>query len=302
MSKLPRIVSCTAVCLAALVPAARADCPDCVVVAVDLDPSRPGFQTTLAVPPGTTRIEGVAIWIYDPNETAVIRSIGYVGGVNRGISFGHVPDAGNVGIVSALTGATVAPVVAGHNAFLNNGVEVMFAGPEVQYFESGAAGVIPASPSAPVMRVDIELRSAVQGDTFRFHLGDMTATWLDAGDVFAGGAFSTSGVDTLDAGGDAVPDGTDSLFGVDSDVPVPSPPAPFQVDYIDSLAGGGAVITVTAAAVPALSTWALLAMTAAMLSAGAIVIPSRADRDGLWPTDLHHSVEDVAGDNRFSLL
>ena len=29
---------------------------------------------------------------------------------------------------------------------------------------------------------------------------------------------------------------------------------------------------------------------------------SRADGEGLWPTDLKHLVEDVAGDDRFSLL
>jgi len=276
MSRFTPVTTSIAFCIASLPAMAGAGCPDCVVVAVDLDASRPGIQTTMTVPPGTTRIEDVTVWISDPNGAAVIRSIGHVGGLNRGLSFGHVPDGANAGTVTALTGVTVDPVVAGHTAFLNGGFQPMFTGPEVQYFETGAPGAIPVNPTGPVMSIDIDLEGAVEGDVFSFHLGDMTAAWLESGDLFDGGAFSTTDEDSLDAGGDAVPDGTPSLLGIDSDVPVSSPPAPFLVDYIDGIGGSGATIVVAATAVPALSTWAMFVMTAALLAAGATLIRNRA--------------------------
>lgn len=121
-------------------------CPDCVIVAVDLDPNAPGFQTDITVEPGTQVIPRVTIWIYHPTATANLYDIGYVGGLNRGIAFGHTPDeALNTGEVVAVTATAVEPVIPGHTAFVNNGIEKMFAGAELQYFEYGSTpGVIPA--------------------------------------------------------------------------------------------------------------------------------------------------------------
>ncbi len=62
------------------------DCPDCVIVALDLDPIAPGYQTNIIVEPGVQTISGVTIWIYDPTKSANLYSVGYVGDLlNTGI-------------------------------------------------------------------------------------------------------------------------------------------------------------------------------------------------------------------------
>ncbi len=253
-------------------------CPGCVIVAVDLDPSRSGFQTDIQVGPGTEWVRGVTIWIYDPNGAANLYSIGYVGGLNRGLAFGHMPDdVQNVGQVVDVSATAVEPVIPGHTAFVNNGIEKLFIGPELQYFEYGSTpGVIDANPTTSVITLDIELSNAAHGDIFRFYLGDMTAVWLAQWPVDPGGAFSTQGLSSLDAGGDAKPDGTATAFGIDPDLPVPVPPAPFLVDYVDSPNGGGATIRVVDP-IPTVSEWSLIAMTVLVLGFG-VVILRRAQR------------------------
>ncbi len=244
------------------------DCASCVTVAVDLDPSTPGYQTTLFVEPGTTVIEDVAIWLFDPNGSAAIVGIGYIGGLNRGIAFGHVNNQANLGLVSGLTVTAVNSAAPGHaGAFVDGGTQPMFDGPEVQYFEAGGTpAVIPRNPPMPVLQLDIELSGAVDGDAFIFHLGDMTAAWLAGGQD--GGAFSTIDFGSLDAGGDACPDGTATLYGLDADPAAPAPPAPFCVDYVD---GGGATIVVSSD-IPALRTWGLIGLAAVLCIAGVLII------------------------------
>jgi hypothetical protein len=259
---------------------AAADCPGCVVVALDLDPNKPGFQTDLEVAPGTQWARDVTIWIYDPNGAASLYGIGYVGGVNRGVAFGHMPEQGkNLGQVVSVTATAMEPVVGGHTAFVNNGIEKLFTGPELQYVEYGSTpGLISANPTTPVVTADIELAGAVDGDVFRFYLGDMTAVWMAGWQGDPGAAFSTKGLGTLDAGGDAKPDGTVTAFGVDPDEPVPSPPAPFLVDYADSSNGGGATIRVVGS-VPTVSEWGLVVMTLLMLTAGTLICIRRRTGD-----------------------
>ncbi|MHC5109117.1 MAG: hypothetical protein ACYTHJ_04470 [Planctomycetota bacterium] len=253
-------------------------CPSCVVVAVDLDPASPGWQTHIQVEPGTEVVEGVAVWVYDPaGQAAPLHDVGYVGGLNRGLSIGHVPDPANAGEVVGMNATVVAPVVAGHTASVSfDGIEKMFVGPELQYFEFGGAGIIPSAPVAPIMLIDIALSDAEIGDAFTIYLGDMTATWRAQWPVELGGAFSTSGTGTLDAGGDAVPDGTESAYGVDADVPMSAPPAPYQVDYLD---GGGAVIQV-GAGVPTVSTWGIVLMGCLVLVSGSLVFAARGRTHG----------------------
>ncbi len=241
-------------------------CPECVIVAVDLDPNTPGFQTDITVEAGTQTVSGVTIWIYDPSGTAHLFSVGYVGGANRGIAFGHMPDeAQNTGEVVAVTATAVEPVIPGHTAFVNNGIQKMFAGAELQYFEyNSTPGIIPANPMLPVVTLDIELSEATRGDIYRFYLGDMTTVMMTGWEK---GAFSSQSLGLLDSGGDAIPDGTDTLHGIDPDPSAPVPPASYLVDYVD---GGGAVIRVTPA-IPAVTEWGVVVMALLVVLAGTLV-------------------------------
>jgi hypothetical protein len=221
-------------------------CSECVIVALDLNSEEPGFQTTIDVDAGTRWLRDVSVWIYAPSGPVPVHSIGYLGGLNRGLAFGHTPfEEQHSGQVVAITATALAPLVNGNSVFVNNGIEKLFEGPEVQYFETGdfgaEPGMIAASPIAPVLTVDIEFANAAAGDRFHFYLGDKTAEW-QAG---ANGAFSSGDVNTLESGGDACPDQTSTLSGLDSDAAVPVPPALYAVDYVDGQGGsGGAVVRV----------------------------------------------------------
>ncbi len=123
------------------------------------------------------------------------------------------------------------------------GLDAAFAGPEVQYVENGTAEPfgLPSAPEALILTVDVVLGGATAGDVFGLHLVDYVSVWTGG----AGGAFSTQGILTLDTGGDAVPDGTQTIHGVDPDTPIPVPPAAFRVDYVDGPPEGGpATVTV----------------------------------------------------------
>lgn len=222
--------------------------PQFVLVSVDMDADTPGRQTNVSVPPGATKISGVAVYIIDPLERNAVWAIGFVGGIDRGIAFGHMPNAiDNQGQVTAITGQVDTPVNPGNFAVLafSPGLDPGFIGPEVQYIEAGAkeAAVIPADPSNPIFTIEITLEGAAAGDVFEFHLLDFVTVWSQ----HEGGAFSTIGLNTLDTGGDAVPDGAQTLYGIDPDPAIPAPPAAFLVDYIDGPPEGGpATITVTA--------------------------------------------------------
>jgi hypothetical protein len=116
-----------------------------------------------------------------------------------------------------------------------------FIGPEVQYIEGGAdeAQIISAMPTPPIFTVDITLDGAVAGDVFDLYLADFVTVWLRYFEMGEYGAFSTIESTSLDTGGDAVPDGTQTIHGVDYDTPVPVPPAKFFVDYVDGPPTGG---------------------------------------------------------------
>lgn len=234
---------------AALVVTAAAGEPP-VTVVLDMDPTLPGAQPSVTVPACSGAVTGVTVRVFDALGTRQVLSIGYLGGIDRGIALGHVPDPElNRGCVTGLVAQAVTPLNPGNTAWIVTapGMDPGFAGPEVQYVEFGAAKPAPiGDPQAPLFSVTVDLSGALPGDRFRFYLLDKVAVWLGGGGE--GGAFSTTGPFlSLDTGGDAVPDGTDSIHGIDPDVPVPVPPAAFLVDYVDGPAPSGpAVIEIVA--------------------------------------------------------
>jgi hypothetical protein len=209
-----------------------------VRVQVDMNPSFPGLQPTVRVEPGVTVVP-VAVYVYDPEGTRQVLSIGYVGGLDRGIAFGHVvtPAAGQV---VAVVGTAGAPVNPGGTPSVFPAQWRMLSGKEVQYIEHSAPAPAPIqqTPVHPIFRAEVHLSGAVAGDSFRFVLVDAVRVWNGMG------AFTTAPGQFLDTGGDVVPDGTVTMFGVDVDTPIPVPPASFPVDYID---GGSGPATITVA-------------------------------------------------------
>ncbi len=216
-----------------------------VTVIVDMDAQTQGIQSNVTVPTGTTVINDVAVYVFDPAQQSCVWGIGYLGGIDRGIAFGHMPDAGNQGEVVGMTADLGSPVNPDNFVTISQppGLDPGLIGPEVQYIEGGAghAAAVPATPSDPLFTVDIMLQGAVAGDVFDFHLLDFVVVWSRG----AAGAFSTQGLLSLDTGGDSVPDETQTIYGVDPDTPLPVPPAAYPVDYIDGPAEGGpATITI----------------------------------------------------------
>lgn len=203
-----------------------------VKVMADMNPRIAGCQDFLLVPVGTTVVEGLAICIFDPAGTAPVWDIGYTGGINRGITFGHVPSTQTTGSVSAAVGTVGTVVNPNNTAWVEPGYDPLFAGPEVQYVESplgpAAPATIPSDPAEPVFELTVELDGTHQGDEFRFFVGDMVTVWYPGF-----GAFSTHGSLSLDTGGDVSPDGTLTLYGVDADTPIPVPPGAYSVDCVD---------------------------------------------------------------------
>jgi hypothetical protein len=217
-----------AAALAVLAAAAGATAQP-VQVWVDMDVSRPGFQAVVHVPPGTLTVPA-AVYIWDPQGGRSLLSIGFIGGLDRGISFGHIP-GGAVGSVTGITGQAGSPVNPGNIGFVYPAHQPGFAGPEVQYNELNAAAAAPiaGAPASPVFTVNINLSGAAAGDVFRFALLDLVTVWRGG----AGGAFTPDAAHYLTTGGDAVPDLTPSIAGIDADVPQPVPPAAYLVDYVD---------------------------------------------------------------------
>jgi hypothetical protein len=217
-----------------------------VIVTVDMDALTPGLQTTIDIPAGTTRVDDVAVYIYSPSGRNSLFGIGFIGGIDRGIAFGHMPSNTHAGRVTRMTARVGEPVNPANFGIVWGDGAIMkgFVGPEVQYLETGAQqpAPFPTAPLRPVFTADIELHSAQRGDVFDFYLLDFVAVWSPGH-----GAFTTINVlNTLDTGGDAIPDGTRTAYGVDPDTPIPVPPASFLVDFID-----GAPATITIAACPA---------------------------------------------------
>lgn len=209
---------------------------DPVIVVLDMDPSAPGFQNDVNAPAGDGIVEGVGLYIHDPVGGRGLWAIGYLGGIDRGIAFGHVPANRNAGSVERIIPEAGTAVNPGNAVIfaIAPGLDPSFPGPEVQVLEAGAEApsAIPITPLRPVCTFDIEIRNAAAGDVFDFYLLDHIRVW--AGPGF--GAFSTQAPLSLDTGGDAILDGTRSIHGVDPDSAVSVPPAAYFVDYVD---GGG---------------------------------------------------------------
>ena len=206
--------------------------PEFVQVIVDMDSNKPGRQSNICIPVGTTVVLNVSVYVLDPRQQNAIWGIGFVGGIDRGIAFGHMPDEiGNQGMVSELIGRVDTPINPGNFALLAHspGLDPGFVGPELQYIEAGAEGsaVIPSDPPNPIFTVDIMLEELAAGDVFDFYLLDFVTVWSQQ----SGGAFCTLGLNSLDSGGDVVLDGTQTIYGVDPDPAIPVPPAAFLVDY-----------------------------------------------------------------------
>jgi len=202
-----------------------------VLVMVDMDSTRPGIQAVVDVPPGTTVVPDVAVYVFDPEGTRGVLSIGYIGALDRGIAFGHIPRPGLVGQVTMLSAKLGTPVNPMGSGSVFSAMENGFEGPEVQYFEAGGVELVPmqSAPLEPIFRVDIHLSGAAAGDVFEFAVMDFISVWRGG----MGGAFTTRQTSPLDTGGDITPDGTLGLAGLDPDTPAPSPPAAFEVDFID---------------------------------------------------------------------
>ena len=231
--------------LSAAPSAAVAEVP--VLVIVDMDATTPGFQSNIDVPLGESGVvRDIGVYVLDPLGQRAIWGIGYLGGIDRGIAFGHVPNnQQHLGMVAGLLGVLRAPVNPGNFPVMvtSPGLDRAFAGPEVQYVEGGAvaAATLPAEAGEPVFTVDVLLQGAAPGDTYDFYLLDFVVIWSEG----VGGAFSTVGPLSLDTGGDSVPDGTASIYGIDADVPIPVPPAAFLVDFVDGNPGPATITVVS---------------------------------------------------------
>jgi hypothetical protein len=219
-----------------------------VQVIVDMDLLTSGYQSSITVSPCADTVEA-AVYLVDPLGSRSIWSIGFLGGIDRGIAFGHVPSAANTGAVTAINARAAQPANPDNTGFIEPEFMMIesFAGPELQYLEFGNAGgpaLISSAPTKPLFTITVSLGAPAPGDVFGFHLLDLVSA------SFGAGALSTSGgLNSLDTGGDAAPDGTVTLYGVDVDPAVSVPPAAYLVDYIDGPPppeGGPATIVVAA--------------------------------------------------------
>ena len=210
-----------------------------VIVALDMDVQAPGIQPSVTVQAGVTSVE-VAVYLYDPDGTHGLVQIGYLGGIDRGIAFGHIPDNNNHGSVTGLDATPVSAANPANTGFLSGAIFHVFAGAELQYLEIGAQQAAPIQmlPDKVLFKVRILLANARQGDRFRFALADLFAMASQG----AQGVFITQPGRFWDTGGDSVPDGTPTLRGPDADLPVPVPPAAFAVDFVDGVTGPALII------------------------------------------------------------
>lgn len=233
---------CAAVVLLGAVPPLLAEEP--VRVVVDMDARALGMQSSVAT--WKDVVGPLSIYIYDPLDRRRLWGIGYIGGIDRGIGFGHMrsPQLQN-GTVVALDGQVGAPANPGNFGLLeaDGVIQEAFDGPEFQYLEYGATAPasLPSAPDQPVFSVNVRIEGRTPGDVYEFYVVDFVAIWSNANY----GAFSVRSALSLDTGGDATPDLTRTLYGIDADTPLPAPPAAYQVDFIDGpRAGGGATIVI----------------------------------------------------------
>lgn len=213
-----------------------------VSVSLDLSVAQPQRQHSILAQPGSGTVQA-SVTIFDPSASHAVFSIGYLGGLDRGISCGHMIGAANHGTITRFSATVDTPVNPGNQGYTINaypGIKA-FDGPEVHYLEWGAdqAATIAAVPR-PVFTLQIEYTDALPCDTFDFYLVDYVTIWRGFPPGFPpAGAFSTTGLNSLDTGGDALADQTHTVHGFDPDRGVPVPPGAFVVDYVDGPPGGG---------------------------------------------------------------
>jgi hypothetical protein len=215
-----------------------------VIVALDMNGARPGIQNLVQVPPGTTRVPDIGVYIYDPSGRHHFDSIGYIGGIDRGIGLGHTPTGQHAGSVLSMHTTAINPLDPQGTAWVieEGFLDPGFAGPEVQYLEYTSGNIrFPAAPIVPVFTVEVELDDAKEGDSYNFYVVDFVTVWR----MGTGGAFTVDGGFLL-TGGDVVPDTTLTMHGVDPDRPQPVPPGAFFVDFVDGPPGGGPGVIVVA--------------------------------------------------------
>ena len=106
-----RVIECVAMWNAILSAALATSAAD-VRVVVDMDAGTSGIQSHVVAPANQTRVEGIAVYAHDLTGGHTLWGIGYIGGLDRGIAFGHTPSNLNQGTVVALVptaGATLNP-------------------------------------------------------------------------------------------------------------------------------------------------------------------------------------------------
>lgn len=193
------------------------------------------------VQPREALVRGIGVYVVADEPGLLVQSMGYFGGLDRGLAFGHVQSNSNIGQVAELLAHSESPIVPGAFAWAEpqGGFMKVFDGPEVQYLEGGGEPAAVSTVPHRLFVVDVRIAGAAPCDRFAFHVMDAVTAWRGG----VGGVFTTT--EQLDTGGDSVADGTRSTFGVDADVPT-TPGGTFVVDYIDGPAGGGpALILVT---------------------------------------------------------
>lgn len=229
-----RLVSGSLVALAASLQAQGQ-----VSVILDLDVDTPGIQSTRVIKPGSVLVEGIGVYILATAPSPhTITSIGFIGGIDRGIALGHQPEAGLVGTIVGMKGQPVVPAHPVGTGTVIPDFAGMFDGPAVHYLESAnAPGPLPTKIGKPVFMVTLQVEGGQAGDVFDLFVLDAVST-----DFGQGGAFSSIGINELNSGGDAVPDGTRTNLGIDPDKPAAIPPGAFKVDYIDGQGGARLIV------------------------------------------------------------
>src|SRR5688572_699600 len=103
-----------------LIPASAGADDVPVQVIVDMDRDAPGFQSDVRVPAGhVVTVRDIAVWVIDPLGNRPLHSIGYLGGIDRGLAFGHNPADENQGQVASLEARAVTPVNPASTGFID---------------------------------------------------------------------------------------------------------------------------------------------------------------------------------------
>ncbi len=216
-----------------------------IIVALDMDPSQPGIQQSITVPPGTTVVDGVAVYIWDQSGQHTASGMGcFICSVRATLVMGHFRGEERIiGRVASFDATLGVPALTGLDHFVSSQAPFNpFGGLGVDYFVNTnlgpQSGMFQTAPTSAQFTTSVSLVNATAGDVYRFYLVDVPA-------MLGGGVFHVGTPFAANAGGDAVPDMTPTLQGFDPDPPLPSPPAAFLVDFRDGpVTGGGATIII----------------------------------------------------------